>query len=417
MATIRERTRRSGDITYSVQWREGGARTGRQCSEPFADEVQAKSFKIHVEAAGHRWPDGWIKGRGFVREGAAAPAPEPATGAVETFGHFAHRYVDDILTGVEPRTRGDYHTMIDQQFAAFADLPVDAPRSADVSRWVNLQEAGIPGPAGDDDWVKRPARAKTLANRHGLLYSLFHAAVQAGLRTDNPCSGTTLPRTDDEIDEEMVFLEHAEYRLLRDCMAAICDGDVVDLLDVMVGTGLRWGEVSALQVQDLKLEGDAPTLQVRRAWKRQDDNTFRLGRPKTRKSRRTLILSPSLARALRARTAGADRKDFVFRTAEGHAWRHCNFYSRRWKKALAAAEKKGLAKHPRPHDLRHTHVAWLIEKNVPLPKIQQRLGHESIVTTIDRYGHLAMTMDSEVAAAVEEAMSGPAGPPRLSLAG
>jgi hypothetical protein len=35
------------------------------------------------------------------------------------------------------------------------------------------------------------------------------------------------------------------------------------------------------------------------------------------------------------------------------------------------------------HDLRHTHVAWLIAGGAPLPHIQARLGHESITTTID----------------------------------
>lgn len=50
------------------------------------------------------------------------------------------------------------------------------------------------------------------------------------------------------------------------------------------------------------------------------------------------------------------------------------------------AAAKGLEKRPRIQDLRHTHVAWLILRGVPLPVIQQQLGHESIQTTIDVYG-------------------------------
>jgi integrase len=48
----------------------------------------------------------------------------------------------------------------------------------------------------------------------------------------------------------------------------------------------------------------------------------------------------------------------------------------------------------------------LIAGRVPLPAIQARLGHESITTTIDRYGHLVQQLDDEVAAAVEAAMTG-----------
>jgi len=47
-----------------------------------------------------------------------------------------------------------------------------------------------------------------------------------------------------------------------------------------------------------------------------------------------------------------------------------------------------VATRPRIHDLRHTHVSWLIAAGVTPAVIQARLGHESITTTIDRYGHL-----------------------------
>jgi integrase len=72
------------------------------------------------------------------------------------------------------------------------------------------------------------------------------------------------------------------------------------------------------------------------------------------------------------------------------------------------AQERGLKKSPRFHDLRHTHVAWLVANNTPLPKIQQRLGHESIQTTIDVYGGLLDYTDEQVDAAVE-AMFSPVG--------
>ncbi|MGV9228501.1 site-specific integrase [Streptomyces nigra] len=174
----------------------------------------------------------------------------------------------------------------------------------------------------------------------------------------------------------------------------------------MVGTGLRWGEISALQVRDITLRGQHKVLRVQRAWKRQEDNTFLLGKPKTKKSRRTVVLSPALVEIIERNIAGKKAEDFVFVTAWNNPWRHGNFYNRRWLPAVALAQKEGLTKKPRPHDLRHTHVSWLIAANVPLPAIQARLGHESITTTVDRYGHLVQRLDDEVAAAVEAAMTG-----------
>jgi integrase len=64
-----------------------------------------------------------------------------------------------------------------------------------------------------------------------------------------------------------------------------------------------------------------------------------------------------------------------------------NFNRNVWEPARARAKDKGLTKRPRGHDLRHTNASWLIQAGVPLTVIQRHLGHESIQTTSDRYGH------------------------------
>ena len=58
------------------------------------------------------------------------------------------------------------------------------------------------------------------------------------------------------------------------------------------------------------------------------------------------------------------------------------------------------------HDLRHTHVAWLIAGGAPLPHIQARLGHESITTTIDTYGHLLSAGDELISRIIDTALTG-----------
>jgi len=49
------------------------------------------------------------------------------------------------------------------------------------------------------------------------------------------------------------------------------------------------------------------------------------------------------------------------------------------------------------HDLRHTNVALRIEQGQNIKYIQNQLGHASIQTTLDRYGHLIIDVNTEQA--------------------
>jgi integrase len=56
------------------------------------------------------------------------------------------------------------------------------------------------------------------------------------------------------------------------------------------------------------------------------------------------------------------------------------------------------------HDLRHTHAALLIAEDVHPKVLQERLGHASIKTTLDVYGHLFEGLDEAAADALDEAI-------------
>ena len=62
---------------------------------------------------------------------------------------------------------------------------------------------------------------------------------------------------------------------------------------------------------------------------------------------------------------------------------HRSASRRRWETILKQA---GL-KHRGFHSLRHTHASNLISQNVNMKYISERLGHSSIMVTMDIYGH------------------------------
>jgi integrase len=404
MASIVERPKRGGEITYQVRWREGGGRQSPVQTEKFGDRDQAEQFRDLVNAHGQHWPPGWIPGRGFA-EPETAPDDMPLL-------DWTHRYVDK-LTGIDERTRKDYRREVDRHLSLIVHTRLDGtvlPATVgnivkdDLRDWVRAEETGQRDPLNPEKWLRRKASPKSILNRHGLLWCAMEAGKETALRADNPCDGSYLPRVDTSTDEEMVFLEREEYQRVR---AEIRNEHARNLADWLVGTGMRWGEATAIQVKDINLT--RATVNVQRAWKRTEEYAWVLGPPKTKKARRVLALAPAQVETVRRLVAGLASDDLVFRTVTGRVWRHANFYKEYWVPAVKSAVAGGLPRRPRIHDLRHTHVAWLIAANIPLPAIQARLGHESIQTTVDRYGHLVRSLDGEISAAVQAAMAAPGG--------
>lgn len=129
---------------------------------------------------------------------------------------------------------------------------------------------------------------------------------------------------------------------------------------------------------------DRLTIHVTKAWKRGETSGRRyLGSPKTRRGVRDITIPQTLADRIAPYLDHADPWLWHAPTDPSVPMHPNHFRSRQWVKAVSDF-------HPRPriHDLRHSHASALIGAGVPLPVIQARLGHESIQTTIDIYGHI-----------------------------
>ena len=123
-----------------------------------------------------------------------------------------------------------------------------------------------------------------------------------------------------------------------------------------------------------------------------------LAPPKTAAGRRVVTLPAWLVEHLRRHVAGLPLDAYVFTTEDGAPLGRSNFTTRVWKPAVTRALPPSL--HAlRFHDLRHTAVAIAIQSGAAAnPKaLQMRMGHNSIVTTLDRYGHLLPGADATIA--------------------
>ncbi|MFF7143451.1 tyrosine-type recombinase/integrase [Streptomyces nodosus] len=411
MATVQGRKNRAGEITsYRVKWREGGRRDGDWQSETFDDDTSAGVFCEAVNEAGQQWPPGWVKGRGYI-------AAEAGDDDRYRFRNFATRSIED-KTGVEEHYR--VACMRDLERYVFPTFGTSDVRSTEhfsrdtVRAWVRqLEQTKVfkgPRPkVGEPKW--RPMSPKTIRNLHGLLSSILQEAVTAEppLRARNPCELTRLPRIDDdgaEDGEDIEFLTPDEVEGVISCMERRSD----QLLSkVKYGTGMRWSEVTALAPQCLVDWATAkPVIRVKRAWKRDGEGGYYIGMPKSKRGRRSIRVSLAVVEAIEELGGeDLDNPDRLYFTGEQQQRLHYSTFHDRWKRAVLRAKAEGLLpkhKNPTPHDLRHSHAAVLLSEGRGLTYVQRRLGHESIKTTSDTYGHLLPEADDEAMAVIDRSL-------------
>lgn len=411
MAYVTPRKNKLGEVTsYQVKWRLGGARTAPQQTERFDDDDSAQIFCDAVNAAGQDWPIGWVKGQGYISDG----DPDAAAFIFRTWATecLKHR------TGIEERYRDDcLRDLAAYILPTFGNCDV---RSTDhfckrtVQQWVQAMAATYVWRGS----VRKLMSPKTLKNLHGLLSSLLQEAVQhePPLRDRNPCKVVALPRIDDDgveddDGEDINFLEPDEVEGIVSFLRRPEDQRLVRFA---YATGMRWGEVTALAHRHaVTSSAGHPRIRVTRAWKRNKTRGYFLGKPKTKASRRSLRVSPLAWEDLidqGVRPGAKTRQNaLIFHNGSGERLPYSTFYDR-WMRAVEKAKGAGLLsewKTPTFHDLRHSHAAALISRGHPLTYVQRRLGHESIQTTSDTYGHLLPEADDEAMKTIDGSLRGP----------
>ncbi len=162
--------------------------------------------------------------------------------------------------------------------------------------------------------------------------------------------------------------------------------------------GLRWGELAGLRRKRYNaLKSTVEIVEILT----EVGGRLDFGPPKTKASRRQVslpaFLADIVADVLAERPSGGEELIFVGR--DGGPLRRTNFRKRHW---IPALEKAGLATNVRFHDLRHTCAALLIAQNAHPKEIQARLGHSSITTTLDRYGHLFPSLDERLRVGLDD---------------
>jgi integrase len=169
------------------------------------------------------------------------------------------------------------------------------------------------------------------------------------------------------------------------------------LLLTAIFTGLRASELRGLRWQDIDLK--RAELHVRQ----RADRHRKIGPPKSEAGERTVPLPPMVVSILREWKLACPNGslDLAFPKGKGNVEFHNNVIHRGlWPTLIAAGvvsvDEAGnvAAKYTGLHALRHFYASWCINRKadggleLPPKVVQHRLGHSSIVVTMDTYGHL-----------------------------
>src|SRR5215469_15654811 len=170
-------------------------------------------------------------------------------------------------------------------------------------------------------------------------------------------------------------------------------------------TGMRASELRGLRWSDVEL--NKRQIHVRQ----RADHWAKIGQPKSAAGARTIPIGDMVMNTLREWKLQCPKgpENLVFPTGVGTVEYLANFMHRYVDPAMIAAgvvDSKGRAKYGM-HAFRHFYASWCINRKadggleLPPKTVQARLGHSSIVMTLDRYGHLFPAHDDggELAAA------------------
>jgi len=161
------------------------------------------------------------------------------------------------------------------------------------------------------------------------------------------------------------------------------DGQLGQIVEVMLGTSARIGEVLGIRRCDVDVTTTPATLRIcGTVISQKGVGTFRQPHPKTDRSNRVVALPTSTAEALRRRLAVmVDRSPdaLVFRSREGTPLTTANV-RRQLRKVLGDAGVEGV----HPHMFRRT-VATVINDQASVNLAAELLGHTDQKVTIEHY--------------------------------
>ena len=334
--------RNPGIAKRGDKWRARAFFDGKEIAKTFSTQDEAIRWKREQERALERGE--WI---------------DPSLSNI-TFAKWTAMWLE-AKTNISASTRRGYIARINSHLLpAFGESKLTAISNNQIGKWVAQA-------------VENKVGATTIKQSVGLMKQIYASAVLDGRVSRNPALAVPLPRSQPR-EKKPLTIDQLK------ALAKAC-GDY-ELLILFAGTtGLRWGELAALQCKDISLLNR--NVNVSKAYSMGMKNEKILGPTKTHQVRTVPLakeLMPALGELIQTRSA----ESHLFQMPFDGVLDYNNFMSRIFKPAIQRVGFAGIGF----HNLRHTTASLLISQGTPITTVAGILGHASTQMTLNVYGHL-----------------------------
>lgn len=295
------------------------------------------------------------------------------------FASLVKNYMEDMQHRLKPTTMENKASIIEGKLLPyFSKMKICDIDTIKVRKWQNE----LISYRNKDNKPYAQTYLKIVNNQ---LSAIMNYAVKHYNLSSNPCRAAgSIGRSK---AEKMEIWTQAEYERFS---ALIRKSSMKLAFDILFYTGIRSGELLALTPADILPD---MRLSIDKNYARIKGEELFL-EPKTPKGKRILAVPEFLYDNIHeyvSKLYGIEQNDRIF-----------YFTKHALEKEIKRGAEKAELKHIRVHDLRHSHASMLIEMKFAPLEIADRLGHESVKTTLDTYSHLYPDKDQKLAVALNK---------------
>ena len=307
----------------------------------------------------------------------------------------------DLKRGIKDNTFQNYKYMYNLFIRPnFGKMRITMVKKTDVKRFYNTLADG------------KILKVSTIDTLHNILHQVFDMALNDNYIRLNPTDNMLkeLKKAHNFSVEKRKALTIPEQELfMRFLKESTQYNHWYPIFAVMLGTGMRVGELTGLRWCDIDFDEDLISVNHTLVFYNHGDNkgcTFSINTPKTEAGNRTIPILPSVKEALqmeRKMQQEFDVKcsvsidgysDFIFVNRFG-ATQHQGTLNKAIKRIIRDCNDEVLLKSKEKdpvllppfscHSLRHTFTTRAVESGMNVKVLQEVLGHKDISTTLNIY--------------------------------